>query len=536
VSTGFQLTIALICFLFWFFTFLSLLFLVFLSLFSLFFPCFPCLSLPFIMDINSLIAQTAALSWEDPSSQIESLSSENTSDECLPLAGHVISQRTHNNQSVYAALSKAWEFAVPFSFAVLGPNKFLFKFSKKEHLLRIQKQVTWNVNGYLLILQLWNPHATLGELPLNKAHLWIQIHGLPLINMTTKTAISIGKGLGKLLSVEDISGAATTFKSYLRVRVEIKAEIPLKPGFSFKRDNGEPLWVFLKYERLDIYCYSCGRLSHKSANCMATPEKRTPARYAISLKLNIFSNLLPSSPSSNTNSTINTSQTQPSNPHVSAMGLNQMAETRLAHNPLTKHNSNPSPPASSSKHQEFSTPEHTLAADKSHLTSPTINTTINTFSTASPQINNSATQPHFPQPLSTSQLSNQPSCQTPIPLDSNQLNLKPSLSIILPLNQPKPSSLLPTTENIFSSTVKTVFKNSPAKKTSHKTTSTSKKTTSSKPPPASPPSLHPSTPVNSTPPDNNPSLVRKKRARLSGVLLPLKRGTGFFPSNSSHPG
>jgi hypothetical protein len=121
------------------------------------------------------------------------------------LVGHVISQRTHNNQSVFAALSKAWEFAVPFSFTVLGPNKFLFKLTKQEHLLRIQKQATWNVNGSVIILKLWNPMATLGELILNKASFWIQVHGLPLINMTTKLAISIGKGLGDLLQVEDLS-------------------------------------------------------------------------------------------------------------------------------------------------------------------------------------------------------------------------------------------------------------------------------------------------------------------------------------------
>jgi hypothetical protein len=91
------------------------------------------------MDIESLIARTEALSWDDPSSQIESLSAEVVSIECLPLVGHVIFHKTHNNQSVYAALSKAWEFAVPFSFAVLGPNKFLFKLSKPDHLARIQK-------------------------------------------------------------------------------------------------------------------------------------------------------------------------------------------------------------------------------------------------------------------------------------------------------------------------------------------------------------------------------------------------------------
>jgi hypothetical protein len=116
------------------------------------------------MDMESLIASTKALSWDDPTSQIASLSSEIVSDACLPLVGHVISLKTQNNQSVYVALAKAWEFAVPFSFAVLGPNKFLFKLSKPEHLSRIIKQVTWNVNGFLIILQQWQPQATLNEL------------------------------------------------------------------------------------------------------------------------------------------------------------------------------------------------------------------------------------------------------------------------------------------------------------------------------------------------------------------------------------
>jgi phage I-like protein len=79
------------------------------------------------MDIDSLIAQTEALCWDDPSSQIENLTAETAQDECLPLVGYVISQKTHNNQSVYAALSKAWEFVVPFSFAVLGPKKIPFQ-------------------------------------------------------------------------------------------------------------------------------------------------------------------------------------------------------------------------------------------------------------------------------------------------------------------------------------------------------------------------------------------------------------------------
>jgi hypothetical protein len=124
------------------------------------------------LDIDSLIAQTAALTWGDPSSQLESIPHELGSSELLPLVGKVISQKTQNNQSVNAVLTKAWIFATPFSFAVLGPNLFLFKFTKKEHASRILKNV-WNVNGYLLSIQVWSPFATLGDLSLSAVPIWI---------------------------------------------------------------------------------------------------------------------------------------------------------------------------------------------------------------------------------------------------------------------------------------------------------------------------------------------------------------------------
>jgi hypothetical protein len=135
------------------------------------------------LHVDSLIAQIAALKWEDFTSQLETLSLEQVSTKLLPLVGKVISQRTQNNQTVNAALSKAWFFANPFSFAVLGPNLFLFKFSDQDHISRILKNV-WNVNGFMLALQEWTLSVTLKDLPFCEVPFWIQIHGLPLQNMT----------------------------------------------------------------------------------------------------------------------------------------------------------------------------------------------------------------------------------------------------------------------------------------------------------------------------------------------------------------
>jgi hypothetical protein len=165
------------------------------------------------MDIELFISQTEALSWVNPSTQIETTPKQTSSKECLPLIGLLISQKTNNNQYVQAALNKAWDFAVPFYFAAIGPNKFLFGFSKQDQLDRILKQTTWNVNGFLLSVQLWFPHITMGEVLNNLSPFWIQIHGFPLANLTMKNAIAIGKGMGSLIQVEDCSGASKTFKS-----------------------------------------------------------------------------------------------------------------------------------------------------------------------------------------------------------------------------------------------------------------------------------------------------------------------------------
>jgi hypothetical protein len=291
------------------------------------------------MDIAALIAQTEALSWDDPSKQIETVST-NTSGASLPLVGQLISQKTNNNQTVHAALDKAWVFALPFSFAVIGPNRFLFKFSKQEHLDRILNQTAWNVNGYLLSLQTWSPQATLGELSFKLSPFWVQVHGFPLANITIRNAAAIGKALGPLLQVEDCSGAQTTFRSYLRIKVKINVYEPLKPGFYLNCGEGEPLWISLKYERLDIYCTTCGRIGHKEQHCDAPSAEITPGKYTISLKVTIFSNLSPHPSGGWSSSEGGSSQSQPPPSQITTIppGTKPNAPENLNPTTLKPHN------------------------------------------------------------------------------------------------------------------------------------------------------------------------------------------------------
>lgn len=80
---------------------------------------------------------------------------------------------------VKAALNKAWEFVVPFSFVVLGPNKVMFKFMNQDHIAKSFNLATWNVGGFLLVPKPWSLSFTMGEVILNMSPFWIQVHGCP---------------------------------------------------------------------------------------------------------------------------------------------------------------------------------------------------------------------------------------------------------------------------------------------------------------------------------------------------------------------
>jgi hypothetical protein len=55
--------------------------------------------------------------------------------------------------------------------------------------------------------------------------------------MSLKNAIAIGKGLGSLLEVDESSGVLKTFRSYLKILVEIDITKPLKAAFPCKEQK-----------------------------------------------------------------------------------------------------------------------------------------------------------------------------------------------------------------------------------------------------------------------------------------------------------
>ena len=67
--------------------------------------------------------------------------------------------------------------------------------------------------------------------------------------------------------MEDLIAEGRMLRSFLRMRVSIDIRLPLTIGFWVLRKEKNPVWVWLKYEKLQEYCFQCGRIGHEARQC-----------------------------------------------------------------------------------------------------------------------------------------------------------------------------------------------------------------------------------------------------------------------------
>ncbi|KAI8022776.1 hypothetical protein LOK49_LG03G00471 [Camellia lanceoleosa] len=126
--------------------------------------------------------------------------------------------------------------------------------------------------GHLLVLQPLIAGKSTSDMEFNWSPFWVQVHGLPVAKMTRKNAQIIGQRQGNLIGVEALHEGLLLERSFLRLRVEMDVTKPLPLGFFLQANSSSPdtvheVWVSYKYEKLDEFCYDCGRLGHNNTLC-----------------------------------------------------------------------------------------------------------------------------------------------------------------------------------------------------------------------------------------------------------------------------
>lgn len=123
----------------------------------------------------------------------------------------------------------------------------------------------------------WNEFMVVGEADFSKTPIWAQFHNLPLGLLEVEENIhNMSNMVGHLVWYEKPKLKDKVLRGYARARILVDLQTPLTTGFWMDRLDDSEVWVCVKYERLQSFCYKCGVIGHDFKSCskpITTNEK-----------------------------------------------------------------------------------------------------------------------------------------------------------------------------------------------------------------------------------------------------------------------
>jgi hypothetical protein len=176
-------------------------------------------------------------------------------------------------------LSKLWQPSHRVTISAIEENRFMFQFYHHLDMERIYQGGPWLFENHMLVLR----KLEFGEEPttvaLDNADIWVQVHQLPFGFMNEQIGMLIGSHIGGFIKYDDTNNYSP-WRKYMRLRVAINTQEPLKIEWSFEREQGAEVKVIFKYEKLGNFCFVCGILGHTESGC----SKKHEPGYAIAEK------------------------------------------------------------------------------------------------------------------------------------------------------------------------------------------------------------------------------------------------------------
>ncbi|XP_048129039.1 uncharacterized protein At4g02000-like [Rhodamnia argentea] len=173
-----------------------------------------------------------------------------------------------NFQAFQTTMKKAWKCENVTCTQFL-PGLFQFEFPTIEEKLRILESGPWSFTRHVLVLRPWEPGVLPQCIKFDSYAFWMHIHGLPVEGRTEEVIRNIAGKLGEVLDVK-VEARGFSALTVGKAKVILDLSCPLESGmiYSFK---GKEHWLDFRYERLPVYCFSCGRLGHYAQKCKEIP-------------------------------------------------------------------------------------------------------------------------------------------------------------------------------------------------------------------------------------------------------------------------
>ncbi|XP_062089189.1 uncharacterized protein LOC133795749 [Humulus lupulus] len=202
------------------------------------------------------------------------------------LVGKTVGDRAVDFESLRNVLAALWRPVKGMYVKELETNRYLFQFFHEIDISRVLEGTPWTFNRAPLILERLKEGDNPRMMPLNTMEIWVQVYNLRAGFMSDRVLKACGDFIGKFVSScpKNYTGI---WREYLRVRVCLNIEKPLKRRMKIFYTKVDFFWVEFKYERVPTFCFICGIVGHSEKFChqfFDAPEETLSKPYGLFMK------------------------------------------------------------------------------------------------------------------------------------------------------------------------------------------------------------------------------------------------------------
>lgn len=198
-----------------------------------------------------------------------------------PLVGKFLTEKNINFNAMQNVMASLWRPKQGLEIHDVGNQRYVFIFYHIMDVKKVLEGGPWSFEQSLLVFRRFSEEEDPLLVPLEESEIWVQVYDMPKGFASQNVLKSVGNYVGQFVKT-DPNNFDGNWKSFFRIRVNIKVDKPLKRRMQIKREGGNWSWINFKYERLSNFCFVCGILGHSDKDCdvvYAHPEKEVEKAY-----------------------------------------------------------------------------------------------------------------------------------------------------------------------------------------------------------------------------------------------------------------
>ncbi|KAK1390943.1 hypothetical protein POM88_019121 [Heracleum sosnowskyi] len=199
----------------------------------------------------------------------------------LCVVARFLTQGRANFQAMQQTLAALWKPGRGVYIKDLDTNLFLFHFYHEVDVKRVMEGCPWSFNRRALIMVRLKEGENTRSVELNHMELWVQVYDLKAGFRTERVVREVGNYIREFVA-SCPSNFIGVWRDFLRVRVKVDVNKPLKRRMKVRRTGDAWFWINFKYENVPTFCFICGVLGHSERFCsrlFVVPENEITKPY-----------------------------------------------------------------------------------------------------------------------------------------------------------------------------------------------------------------------------------------------------------------